>query len=152
MYHARIQGKLWRLLRSTYHLVQVRVLHPLLGPERYVLDLRRRRRLGHGDERDGVEVRGLHLDVRPQRQRPARPRRQDTQAPVNAGGPGRAFLGSQDRHWRTAVMSTAWWRRRRATCSPEDVENPAAWATMTRRAGWRRHGWAGSSLGRGCCG
>ena len=30
-----IQGKMWRLLTSTYHLVQVRVLHPLLGPNRF---------------------------------------------------------------------------------------------------------------------
>jgi hypothetical protein len=26
---------MWRLLTSTYHLVQVRVLHPLLGPNRF---------------------------------------------------------------------------------------------------------------------
>ena len=27
--------RVWRLLTSTYHLVQVRVLHPLLGPNRF---------------------------------------------------------------------------------------------------------------------
>ena len=30
-----IQGKMWMLLTGTYHLVQVRVLHPLLGPNRF---------------------------------------------------------------------------------------------------------------------
>ena len=37
---------------------------------------------------DGVDERGWRLDVRQQRGRPARPRRQDRQAPVYAGGPG----------------------------------------------------------------
>ena len=37
---SNIRGKIWRLLISTYHLVQVRVLHPLLGQDRYTTILR----------------------------------------------------------------------------------------------------------------
>ena len=37
---SKIPGKVWRLLTSTYHLLQVRVLHPLLGPDRFTPILR----------------------------------------------------------------------------------------------------------------
>jgi hypothetical protein len=40
LHDSKIQGKVWRLLTSTYHLVQVRVLHPLLGPDRFTPILR----------------------------------------------------------------------------------------------------------------
>jgi hypothetical protein len=50
-----------------------------------------------GSFHDGVDGRGLRLDLRQQRLRPAWLRRQETQAPVYEGGPG-AFWGSQHRH------------------------------------------------------
>ena len=40
LHRSHIRGKLWRLLTSTYHLVQVRILHPLLGPDRFTPILR----------------------------------------------------------------------------------------------------------------